>query len=58
MLAAWWFTRGTRMWTAQTSEPTLAERFRAIQQNRDFAVLLAVFVLQALAIGMMLAAAP
>lgn len=58
MMAAWWFTRGTRMWTSEVSEPTMSERIRAIRENRDFTILLGAFVLQALAVGCMLASAP
>jgi GPH family glycoside/pentoside/hexuronide:cation symporter len=58
MLGAWWGTRDTVAHTRGEGEATLAEQVRAIRENRDFAVLLGAFLLQALATGSMLAAAP
>jgi len=56
MLACWWTTRALPAWSPPQLEATIAERWAAIRENRAFAVLLAAFVLQALATGTMLAA--
>lgn len=55
MLATWRGSRSFGTWTAPVREPSLAERVRAVRENRPFAVLLGAFVLQALATGTMLA---
>jgi len=56
MLGCWWTTRRLPAWSPPQREATLAERLAALRENRPFAVLLAAFVLQALATGTMLAA--
>ncbi len=58
MMLCWFMTRGTTTWNPPEGEPTMAERLAALGQNREFVVLLAAFVLQALATGAMLASAP
>lgn len=58
MLAAWWGTRRATALTRGTGEATLAEQVRAVRENPEFAILLGAFLLQALATGSMLAAAP
>ena len=54
-LGAWWGTRHTPMDTYGTAGAGLAEQLRIVAAARDFRILLAGFVLQALATGAMLA---
>jgi Na+/melibiose symporter-like transporter len=56
MLGTWRGTRSMPIRSAAVREPTVAERFQAVRENRPFAVLLSAFVVQALATGTMLAA--
>lgn len=51
MLGAWLGTRSTSVHGAPVQPASLAEQVRAIRENRPFAVLLAAFLLQALAVG-------
>ena len=57
-VVCWSILRRARSYSRAASEPTMAERLAAIRQNRWFTLLLATFVLQALATGAMLASVP
>lgn len=57
MLGAWFGTRTTRAHGVPSEGATLREQVSALRQNREFSLLLAAFVLQALATGTMLAGA-
>lgn len=57
MLSAWFGTRRTSAHGVPEQGASLAEQVRALRENREFAVLLGAFVLQALATGTMLAGA-
>jgi GPH family glycoside/pentoside/hexuronide:cation symporter len=57
MVGAWYGTRTTRGHSVPEQGATLPEQIAALRENRDFATLLAAFVLQALATGTMLAGA-
>jgi Na+/melibiose symporter-like transporter len=54
----WAMIRRTGSYTQAETEPTLAERFAAVRQNRWFLLLMLTFVAQALGVGAMLAAVP
>ncbi|MGB7817405.1 MAG: MFS transporter [Ornithinibacter sp.] len=54
-LGAWWGTRHTVMSRAATAGGNLRDQLRVVAAARDFRTLLAGFVIQALAIGAMLA---
>jgi Na+/melibiose symporter-like transporter len=54
----WALVRATRSYSRASSEPTMAQRFAAVRENRWFALLMLTFVLQALAVGAMLACVP
>lgn len=58
MLGAWWLTRHTVAVVHGEVETAWRAQLRAVRENRPFAMLLAAFILQALATGCMLAAAP
>lgn len=57
MLACWYAMRTTRVWQMAAQTTRLAESLRVAARHRPFVVLLAAFVLQALATSAMLAAA-
>jgi Na+/melibiose symporter-like transporter len=57
LLGAWAGTRSMRAYTTPQRAATLREQVGALAENRWFATLLAAFVLQALATGVMLAGA-
>lgn len=57
MLGAWWGTRTTTAHSVPDQAATVGEQVAALRENRDFAILLGAFVLQALATGTMLAGA-
>ncbi len=54
-LGAWWGTRNTTMSRAATAGGSLRDQLRVVAAARDFRILLLGFVIQALAIGAMLA---
>ena len=54
-VGAWWGTRDTPMSDAATAGGSLRDQLRVVAASREFRTLLAVFVLQALATGAMLA---
>ncbi len=59
MLAAWWSTRRLRPLTVpDAADAGVVEQLRAAAGNRPFRLLISAFLLQALATGCMLAAAP
>lgn len=58
MVVAYLAVRRTVNYTQATSEPTMSERVSAMQENRPFRLLMVTFVIQAVAVGAMLAGVP
>ncbi len=57
MLACWWAMRTTRVWQQAQATTSFGESLRVAMHHRPFVLLLAAFVLQALATSSMLGAA-
>lgn len=55
VLGAWWGTRGAPEHRVDTAEGTFTEQLRLVARAADFRALLMTFVIQALAVGVMLA---
>lgn len=55
VLGAWWATKGAPEYRVSAPEGGLRAQFEAVRGNLDFRALLGTFVLQALAVGVMLA---
>lgn len=54
----WALVRSTKSYSRASGEPTMSQRLAAVRENRWFSLLMLTFVLQALAVGAMLACVP